>query len=118
MSAQDLHGGFGDADEPNWEPLLTVVGEELVGDFMWMFPIDLDDGTRIEAYKHRMSRRYLYLDEEARPWGYSEPEHYRRMPTLAAALADVLASWLTSPLIEPKETAACWAAIDAARAAA
>jgi hypothetical protein len=31
-------------------------------EYMWMFRVDLANGTVIEAYKHSRSRRYLYLD--------------------------------------------------------
>lgn len=50
-------------DEPCWEPLIGVVGEELTGTFMWMHEEVLTGGLRLHAYKHIDTRRYLYLDE-------------------------------------------------------
>jgi hypothetical protein len=48
-------------DRPNWEPLLELAPEE-IDDFMWMFEIELEDGSTVQAYKHWWTRRYLYLD--------------------------------------------------------
>ena len=50
-------------EDPTWEPLLDVLGEELTAGFMWMHEETLEDGVRVQAYKHRMTRRYLYLSE-------------------------------------------------------
>jgi hypothetical protein len=47
-------------DETKWAPLLAIA-PELVGDFMWMFELELEDGTAVQAYKQRWTRRYLYL---------------------------------------------------------
>lgn len=120
MHRSDIPGRLGDADEPNWEPLLAVVGEDLVEWFMWMCPVELTDGTRLEAYKHRISRRYLYLDGRGRAWGYVEPRgragaRYRLMPSVASMLELVLSPWWSTPLVEPAEIVACWEAIDRAR---
>jgi hypothetical protein len=41
-------------DEPEWQPLLDFAPDH-VGDFMWMFAVELEDGRRLEAYKHRWS---------------------------------------------------------------
>jgi hypothetical protein len=48
-----------------WDPLLALAPEE-IGEFMWMFEDELADGTRLQAYKHQWSRRYLFLDYEGR----------------------------------------------------
>lgn len=48
-------------DEPDWEPLLNVVEQDVVGDFMWMCEVELADGTRIHCYKHRWNRQSLHL---------------------------------------------------------
>ena len=50
--------------EPLWEPLLRHSPEE-VADFMWMFEVELEDGTKAQAYKHRWTRRYLYIEGES-----------------------------------------------------
>jgi hypothetical protein len=34
----------------------------MVGDFMWMGPVDLVDGRRLHLYKHTDTRSYLRLD--------------------------------------------------------
>jgi hypothetical protein len=47
--------------EPVWEPLLRHAPEE-VADYMWMFEVEGEDGTKAQAYKHRWTRRYLYIE--------------------------------------------------------
>jgi hypothetical protein len=37
-----------------------------------MGEIELDSGTRLQAYKHYWTRRYLYLDGERNAWFYRE----------------------------------------------
>jgi hypothetical protein len=50
-----------------WEPLLGLAPEE-VDAFMWMFELELDDRTQVQAYKHRWTRRYIYLDHQGRAY--------------------------------------------------
>ena len=47
--------------EAVWEPLLRYAPEE-VADYMWMFEVEGEDGTKAQAYKHRWTRRYLYIE--------------------------------------------------------
>ena len=50
-------------EQPDWEPLLGLA-RIYVDEFMWMAEIELDNGTRLQIYKHYWTRRYLYLDGE------------------------------------------------------
>jgi|SRR4051794_23543879 hypothetical protein len=52
-------------EHPVWEPLIELVSER-VGEFMWMHEVELEDGTRLHAYKHWETRRYLHLDHGGR----------------------------------------------------
>jgi hypothetical protein len=103
------------ADEPDWEPLIALMAPELVGSFMWMFPVTLADGTRVEAYKHRWTRRYLYLDADLRAWGYREDGRYGLQRSVAAILELVLSPWWERGDAEPDEVLLCWDAIERAR---
>jgi hypothetical protein len=103
------------ADEPDWEPLIALMAPELVGSFMWMFPVTLADGTRVEAYKHRWTRRYLYLDADLRAWGYREDGRYSLQRSVAAILELVLSPWWERGNAEPDEVLLCWDAIGRAR---
>ena len=66
-----IAGEMGQGDRPNWEPLEAMVGEELAGEFMWMFQVDLADGTAVHAYKHIFTRRYLHLAEDGRTFAFT-----------------------------------------------
>jgi hypothetical protein len=61
---------------PCWAPLLDLASEH-VEDFMWMFEVELDDGTRLHAYKHRDTRRYLHLDHGGGAFVYCGEERYQ-----------------------------------------
>jgi hypothetical protein len=76
MARKRLRGEMTSFDEPVWEPLLNLL-RVYVDDFMWMFAATLEDGTRIHAYKHRDTRRYLHLTEDGRAFVYEEPDFYR-----------------------------------------
>jgi len=66
------------ARDPEWEPLLNFAPDH-VGDFMWMFAIELTDGTRLQAYKHYWNRDYLHLDNEGRTFIYAGNERYEEV---------------------------------------
>jgi hypothetical protein len=71
--------------DPEWGPLLATVGEALVRDFMWMYEVELENGTEVQAYKHIDTRRYVHLDAAGRAYAYESPGRYRSVP-----VADVL----------------------------
>jgi len=53
-------------DTPSWAPLEAAIGSELASWFMWMHELQLADGSRIHAYKHSVTRRYLHLAADGR----------------------------------------------------
>ena len=59
---------------PNWQPLVDLLGRRLPGDFMWMFGVRLEDGRRLEAYKHIDTRGYIHLDSGGGGYYYREPD--------------------------------------------
>jgi hypothetical protein len=62
-----LEGGdLRHCEKPEWLPLLEAVGERLTEGFMWMFWVELEDGSRLHAYKHYFTRAYLFLTEDGR----------------------------------------------------
>lgn len=67
-----------DEFDPNWEPLLALA-RIYVDEFMWMFRVELRGGIRLEAYKHRWSRRYLFLTEDGRCFGFRGDSLYREI---------------------------------------
>lgn len=66
------------AREPEWEPLLNFAPDHVV-DFMWMYAVELTDGTRVQAYKHYWTRDYLHLDNEGRAFIYVGKERYEEV---------------------------------------
>jgi len=64
--------------DPEWEPLLNFAPDHVV-DFMWMYAVELTDGTRLQAYKHYWTRDYLHLDDEGRAFIYVGKERYEEV---------------------------------------
>jgi hypothetical protein len=62
-------GKFVNHENPVWEPLLSLA-RIYIDEFMWMGEVELRDGTRIQAYKHYWTRRYLYLANDGRAFFY------------------------------------------------
>lgn len=61
-----LRGTRRQSDNPDWSALEALLDVELCGHFMWMCEIELEDGCRVDAYKHRWTRHYLHLAEDGR----------------------------------------------------
>jgi hypothetical protein len=77
-------------DHPNWQPLLTVLGDAAqCAPFMFMGAIT-SGGIQIYLYKHRDTRQYLNVDREgncytAVPWYQGEYTYrYQPIPTVQA----------------------------------
>jgi hypothetical protein len=89
-----IKGVMTQGDTPDWKPLENTVGYDLAGDFMWMFEVTLEDGRRLQAYKHIDTRRYVHLDAEGEALVYVDGgERYRPHPVsevLAAVFAPLL----------------------------
>jgi hypothetical protein len=80
-------------EQPVWEPLLELLGLELVDDgFMWMGGIELEDGLEVHAYKHFSTRRYLHVGVDGRLFAYHSPGLYEEI-ALGEALAEVFTGW-------------------------
>ena len=77
-------------ERPNWEPLIDLVGLELVRWFMWMGQVELIDDTLVHAYKHVATRRYLHVGEDGRLFAYRSPETLRRDRSRAGDRGGVL----------------------------
>src|SRR2546421_11396856 len=75
-----VKGEMRDGDTPDWAPLEALLGsDELCGHFMWMFDVELEDGTILNAYKHRWTRRYLHLAGDGRAFWYVKGRLYGRV---------------------------------------
>jgi hypothetical protein len=79
LSEHDIWGESGQCDEPDWRPLIDLVGIELAAWFMWMSEIELDDDTRVHAYKHICTRRYFHLAVDGRAYVYVPRYRYREI---------------------------------------
>jgi hypothetical protein len=79
-------------ETPNWRPLEELVGLDLIRQFMWLFTIQLEDGTELEAYKHIDTRRYLHLADDGRAFYYCADGRYWAVER-DAALAALFEGW-------------------------
>jgi hypothetical protein len=65
-------------DAPEWEPLLNLAPDH-VDDFMWMGTVQLTDGTRLQLYKHYLTRSYLHLSEDGRAFVFVPKTRYEEV---------------------------------------
>ena len=66
-------------DRPLWGPLLKVLPEKTVAQFMFMGEVLCESGTRIFLYKHIWTRRYMNLDQQGQAYQFRTSEqgsHY------------------------------------------
>lgn len=103
-------------NRPAWEPLESLLGsDDLCAHFMWMFDVELDDGTLLNAYKHRWTRSYFHLAGDGATFYWAGGHRYERVDPVLAIDA-VFAGW-ESAKPTPAERAALRAAKERARCA-
>ena len=83
-SAAALRGVVTQFDKPCWAALEQAVGTALAGSFMWMDEVRLNDGTRVHAYKHVMTRRYLHLAADGTALAWRADATYRMIDAATA----------------------------------
>ncbi len=66
------------SDEPRWQPLIDL----LMTDWMWMFWVELEDGRRLDAYKHYWTRCYVHLDGDGHAFVFTDDGRYREIEPL------------------------------------
>jgi len=81
-----------DFRSPNWAPLHLVVPADQAEMFMWMHRSVYADGVRLEAYKHRITRQYLYLSDSGSAYvaGEDESAHLVDVRSALDAIGDML----------------------------
>ena len=77
-SPKPIRGKILRVDAPEWEPLLNLAPDHVV-DFMWMYTVQLTDGTRVQAYKHYWTRNYLHLSEDGRAFVFVPKTRYEEV---------------------------------------
>ncbi len=92
-----IHGKMLPAHVPEWEPLLDFAPDH-IGDFMWMFCVELKDRTRLQAYKHYWTRNYLHLDHEGRAFVYIDNDRYEEWEP----------RWLLARVLDEHMMDRCW----------
>ncbi len=76
-------------ERPVWEPLIDLVGLDVVGGFMWMHEVEFDDGLEVHAYKSIATRRYLHLAVDGRAFALSLARALRGDPASGGAARGV-----------------------------
>lgn len=79
-------------DQPSWRPLEVALGKDMAGWFMWLHEVRLEDGTRVDAYKHKTTRRCLHLAADGQALAYGADDTYRAVG-LAPAIVRAFDGW-------------------------
>jgi hypothetical protein len=75
---------------PDWQPLVSFVGRDVVQCFSWKFAVELDDGVAVHAYRNIATNGFLLLSADGRAFVHREAECYEELapePALEAAFA-------------------------------
>src|SRR4051794_15374615 len=70
--------------KPSWQPLVGLVGADLVPGFIWMFAVKLEDGAEVHAYKYAATRQYVHLATDGRAFAYRSDDRYEAVTTRQA----------------------------------
>jgi hypothetical protein len=92
MARRTLPGTVRQYECPVWQPLVDLVSEVGAEWFMWMYEIELADGSPLHAYKHVATRQYLHLTEDGRAFVYRSPDNYEEI-TRRRAVREAVAGW-------------------------
>jgi hypothetical protein len=79
--------------KPTWEPLIRLVGQDVVPGFMWMFALQLDDGAEVHAYKTVSTRKYVYLAFDGRAFALDEKKQRYLQVTPLEAVEEAFGGW-------------------------
>jgi hypothetical protein len=109
-----IRGKSTQGDRPEWQPLLDAVGETVTGDFMWMYEVELSDGTSLQAYKHIDTRRYAHLAADGAAYYFESPDRYVPLPA-ADVFDEVFATLPRLRLVTEEQIAASAAAVERLR---
>lgn len=100
QGADGIAGEVIQCREPDWGPLENLLDHEVIGVFMWMAEVGLENGTHLQVFKHRWSRRSMHLSSNGDAYYYDwDPEDDPERPSLYVKLPirDALAAVLGSP---------------------
>ena len=73
-----MSGALAQFERSDWEPLIALVGLDLVPGFMWMNEIELEDGASVHAYKNIATRQYVHLARDGRAFAFRTGDRYER----------------------------------------
>ena len=76
---RNFEGDVTQYETPDWGPLEGLAIRLVCSEFMWMHEVELENGTRVHAYKNIETRRYFHLDADGQFYGYTEEGKYRKM---------------------------------------
>jgi hypothetical protein len=87
-----VSGAPAQRERPDWEPLIALVGLDVVGCFMWMNELTFEDGSHVHAYKNIATRRYLFVGVDGRVFAERAGDRYEEVTPLAA-LEEAFKDW-------------------------
>jgi hypothetical protein len=102
--------------KPSWEPLVGLVGKDLVPGFMWMFALQLDDGAEVHAYKSIATRQCVHVASDGRAFAHRSNDRYEEI-NARQALEQAFNGW-EDAFPQPKNPEAVRALLERHRAPA
>jgi hypothetical protein len=88
MESEALIGGsFCEPGRRDFTALEELVRDVIVTRFEWLFEVELEDGSRMDIYRHRDTCEYLYAAEDGRTFDWAARGRFRETDPLDALMA-------------------------------
>jgi hypothetical protein len=93
MDSETLIGGSDcEPGRRDFTALQELVRDVIVSQFLWMFEVELQNGSRMDIYRHRDTCGYLYVAEDGRTFDWAARGQFRETDPLDS-LMDACLWW-------------------------
>ena len=87
MDSEPIVGGsFCEPGRRDFTALEDLLRDVIVTRFVWLFEVELEDGSRMDIYRHRDTCRDLFVAEDGRTFDYAARDKYREIDPFHALM--------------------------------
>lgn len=87
-----IGGSFCEPGRRDFTALEGLVRDVIVTQCVWLFEVELEDGSRMDIYRHRDTSRDLFVDEDGRTFDWAARGQFREIDPFDALMDACL--WL------------------------
>lgn len=72
-----IGGSYCEPGRRDFTALKELLGDVIVSRFEWCFEVELEDGSRMDIYRHRDTCGFLYVAEDGRTFDWAARGQFR-----------------------------------------